>query len=256
MQDPSRVAVVTGGTTGIGLAVVDRLLADGFRVAWFGSDPKKLEASVAEISKRAPDERIFARRVDLRDPDLVCSFIEDVGGHWDGISVLVNNAGISPKRNGRRIPLHETSLNDWEHVVSINLTGAFVCAREVIPGMITAGYGRIINIGSIAGRTLPRLAGAPYAASKAAMAGLTRSIASEYSRFGITANTVSPGNVASDMTGDVNSPANRAAAKRIPSERIGTPDEIAAMVAFLCLPEAGFINGAVIDVNGGELTAP
>ncbi|MCG8360817.1 MAG: SDR family oxidoreductase [Kiloniellales bacterium] len=252
MTDFRRTAVVTGGTAGIGLAIVERLLQDGFRVGFLGSGSERVAAARASLLAAGhPPERMLTQAVDLRAPEAIRAFFDAFGAP----GALVNNAGISPKEDGKRVPLHRTALDQWQDVLSVNLTGAFLCCQIVLPAMCAARYGRIVNVGSLAARALPRFAGAAYVASKAGLAGLTRALAAEYGALGITANTVAPGNIATGMTGDPQSAQNRAAVERIPAGRIGEPDDLAGIVAFLCSEEAAFINGATVDVTGGEYVA-
>ena len=197
-------------------------------------------------------EFIFGRDVDLRSATAVRGFFGDISQLWRPPSALICNAGFSPKRGGARVPLAEIDLAEWNDVLSVNLTGALICCQCVLPAMAEARHGRIVLIGSVAGRTMPRIASASYVASKSALIGLARSIISEYSAFGVTANTVCPGRILTEMAGDANAPTNQTALQRIPIGRLGQPDDVARLVALLVGPEADFINGAVIDVNGGE----
>jgi len=246
------VTVVTGGTTGIGLAVVRRFLTAGHRVAWLGQNRARVAATQAALTAEFGADHVYAATVDLRDGAAIRGFAGDVATLWALPGILVANAGISPKRNGARVPFAEIGLDEWNDVLSVNLTGAMLCCQAVAPGMAARGFGRIILIGSIAARAMPRLAGASYVASKTALSGLARSLVAEYAGQGVTINTVAPGNILTDMLGDAASPANQAALARVPAGRLGMPDDIAAVVAFLASPEAAFVNGAVIDVNGGE----
>ncbi len=252
MTGDEDVAVVTGGTAGIGLAIVERLSQAGYRVAYCGSNPDRLTAAERRLAIRYPDARYLARVVDLRVGVQITRFFGDVAAALGPVSVLVNNAGISPKVDGQRVPFHQVTQDEWQDVMAVNLTGAVLCTQAVLPGMLERRFGRVIMIGSSAARALPRLAGSAYVASKAALSGLTRSLAAEYGAYGITANTVAPGNVASGMTGDPGSAQNREAATRIPLGRVGEPADIAGIVVFLCSRDAGFINGATIDATGGE----
>ena len=246
------VAVVTGGSAGIGLAIVERLLGAGHRVAYCGSSADRIAAAEDRLAIRFPEARRLARAVDLRSAEEISDFIDRVAARLGPVSVLVNNAGISPKVDGNRVPFHQMALEQWHDVLAVNLTGAMLCTQAVLPGMMDRHYGRIVMIGSQAARGLPRIAGSAYVASKAALAGLARSLAAEYGAFGITANTVAPGTVATAMTGGAGSPRNREAATRIPAGRVGEPDDIAGIVAVLCARNAGFINGATVDATGGE----
>ncbi len=252
MTEEEGVAVVTGGSAGIGLAIVERLLQTGYRVAYCSRNPDRLTAAERFLATRHPDAQCLARAVDLRVSAQIPQYFDDVAAALGSVSVLINNAGISPKVDGRRVPFHQVTQDEWQDVLAVNLTGAMLCTQAVLPGMLERRFGRVIMIGSSAARTLPRFAGSAYVASKAALSGLTRSLAGEYGAYGITANTVAPGNVASGMTGDPGSTQNREAASRIPLGRVGEPPDIAGIVAFLCSREAAFINGATIDATGGE----
>lgn len=249
------VAVVSGGASGIGLATVRRLLEAGWRVGFFSQHEEKVAAArkqlLAEFGAHAP---LFAKAADLRDPDAIAHFFSDLRRHCGPVTALVANAGYSPKGVDGRIGLAEIPLREWEGVLRVNLTGAFLCCQAVLPDMIEARLGRIVLVGSLAGRTVPKIAGASYVASKSALAGLARSIVSEYSGFGITANTVCPGRIITDMAGAPDSPANKAALERIPIGRLGTPHDVVRVIEFLLQAEADFVNGAILDVNGGEFT--
>lgn len=250
------VAVITGASSGIGLASADALLRVGYRVAFFSHQPDRVKTATRALAGAYGAERIRSASVDLRDPQAVRGFFSDLAAHWPTPSVLVSNAGFSPKRDGGRVPIEDIDLAEWHEVLAINLTGALVCCQCVLPAMAERRYGRIVFIGSLAGRTMPRIAGAAYAASKSGLAGLARSIVSEYSRFGITANTITPGRIVTDMTGPTDSLVNKESLARIPIDRLGRPDDVARAVAFLVAPDADFLNGAVLDINGGEFTPP
>ncbi|NRP76036.1 3-oxoacyl-[acyl-carrier-protein] reductase FabG [Ensifer psoraleae] len=251
-QASGRIAVVTGGTAGIGLACAERLLATGYRVAVFSTKAARVEKAREDLSRKFGADKVRADVVDLRDPDALKGFFEDLKKTWGSADVLVCNAGYSPKPNGQRLAFDTIPLSEWHEVMAINLTGAMLCCQIAAPLMAAKGFGRIILIGSMASRTMPRIAGASYVASKAALGGMAKSLVSEYSAHGVTTNTVAPGNVLTEMLGAPDSPANLAAAARVPSGRLGRPEDIAAVVSFLASDQAEFVNGAVIDVNGGE----
>lgn len=253
MQD-NRTALVIGGTQGIGLAVVKTLNADGRTVAFAGTTDTSVGAARAEVSAMTPQPVGYV--LDVRDRSRILEVIEAVASEHGWISTLVYCAGISPKIDGVRRAVEDIPLDEWDDVLAVNLTGALISVQAVLPAMKERRFGRIVMIGSIAARTLPRFAGASYVASKSGLAGLARSIAVEYGAFGITANTIAPGNVASTMTGGAESAQNLEAVTRIPLGRIGVPADIAGMVGFVCSDEAGFINGATIDVAGGEIMTP
>ncbi|MER8824691.1 3-oxoacyl-ACP reductase FabG [Mesorhizobium sp. M0991] len=247
-----RTAVVTGGTTGIGLACAEVLLGAGHRVAVFSTQTAHVDKAREHLSRKFGADNVLAGAVDLRDRDALTAFFEKVRAKWSQPSILVCNAGFSPKHDGKRLAFDAIPLEEWNDVMAINLTGAMLCCQLAAPGMAALGFGRIILIGSMAGRALPKIAGASYVASKAALAGLARSLVGEYASHGVTINTVAPGNVLTDMMGSPDSPATLAALSRIPSGRMGRPEDIAAVVAFLASDQAEFVNGAIIDVTGGE----
>lgn len=248
----ARVAVVTGGTTGIGLASAEHLLTTGHRVAVFSTQAARVDKARDDLSRKFGAEKVIADVVDLREPDALMAFFEQVERTWRSPDILVCNAGLSPKHNGQRLAFDAIPLSEWNDVLAINLTGAMLCCQLAAPRMAAKGFGRIILIGSIAGRAMPRLAGASYVASKAALAGMSKSLVSEYSSHGVTINVVAPGNVLTGMMASPDGPPYQAALARIPSGRMGRPEDIAALVAFLASDQAEFINGAIIDVNGGE----
>lgn len=229
-----------------------RLLAAGFRVAVFSQHRERVLAVGASLAAHFGGESVFAAAVDIRNPAEVEDFVQRVSDQWGPPSVLVCNAGYSPKRKGERLRFDEIPLCEWNDVLCVNLTGAMVCCQKVAPIMAAQNYGRIIFIGSVAARTMPRIAGASYVASKAGLSGLSRTLVNEYASRGLTVNTVAPGRILTEMTMPANSPANKEALGRIPAGRLGGPDDIAAAVEFLASPSAGFINGAVLDINGGE----
>lgn len=253
MIDPSqRVAVVTGGSSGIGLAAVSHLLHAGFKVGFFGQSAAHVDEAAARLSRRFDGRRILARCVDLTSPQQVAGFFSDVEDRWRIPDTLVCNAGISPKGAGGATPFARVSPEEWNKVLSVNLTGAMLCCQAVVPAMTAQRFGRIILIGSIAGRTVPKVAGTAYVVSKAALSGLSRSLLAACSGSGVTVNIVAPGRIVTEMAGEPGSDVNRAALTRIPVGRLGQPADIAHTIAFLASSDAGFINGAIIDVNGGE----
>jgi 3-oxoacyl-[acyl-carrier protein] reductase len=248
----ARIAVVTGGTSGIGLATARHLLERGCRVAVFGQKLINVEGAAEALSQNFGSERVFARAVDLGEPTQITSFFRELDDRWGRAEILVCNAGISPKGPNGPTSFPEITLEEWNAVLSINLTGTMLCCQAVLPGMVAQRFGRIVLIGSIAGRALPKIAGTAYVASKAAIAGFARSLVARYAAQGITVNVVAPGRIATEMAGPRDSAVNRAAVARIPAGRMGEPEEVAAAIGFLTSDTAAFINGAIIDVNGGE----
>jgi 3-oxoacyl-[acyl-carrier protein] reductase len=254
IEGDGRVVLVTGGASGIGLAIVRRFLSEGCRVA-FVARHKDRVAEVLE-SLQACNTRLLAEAVDVTRRDDMAQFLARVQDHWGDIEVLVNNAGISPKRTDPDMPwLAQTSPEEWAKVIDVNLSSAFALMRLVAPPMIAQHHGRIINIGSLAGRTMPLIAGPHYAASKAGLVGLTRAAARDLAPYAITVNCIAPGRILGGMTGLADSPVNRTALARIPLGRFGTVEEIANVAIFLASPSASFVTGATIDVTGGEFAA-
>ena len=224
-----RVAVVTGGVRGIGLAICRVLVANGARVATLDLTP--------------PEEPgILGVEADVSDEAAVNAAFDEIEAALGQPTVLVLNAGILPL-----VPLEETSAELWERTLGINLTGAFFCARRALPGMRALGYGRVVGLGAAVGKS-GGARSAAYAASKAGLMTLVKSIAAEYARDGITANVVAPALIDTQLIG-----ATREMAGRVPVGRLGTPEEVAAAVAFLVSSEAGYITGEVLDINGGTL---
>lgn len=233
-----RSAVVTGGGRGIGRAVAESLLEQGASVAVLDlSDPGDLPAGDGS----GPGCRFVACDVgDEASVDRAFSTVESEVGQ---ASILVNNAGIL-----RALSIEETGLEDWNRMLAVNLTGAFLCVRRALPPMREAGYGRVVTIGSSAGKTGGYSKLAAYAASKAGVMSLAKSIATEHARAGITSNAVAPAAIDTDMIAGL-----AGFAENIPVGRLGTPEDVAAAVVFLCSEAAGYITGEVIDVNGGYL---
>jgi 3-oxoacyl-[acyl-carrier protein] reductase len=253
MEAPAApIAIVTGGTSGIGLACAQRLLTTGHRVAIFSQQASRVAEASAMLIDRFGNEQVYAETVDIRRGVEVERFFGRVRERWGLPSVLVCSAGYSPKRKGARLRFHDIPLDEWNDVLSVNLTGAMVCCQIAAPAMASRGFGRIVFIGSVAARTMPRIAGASYVASKAGLVGLARTLVNEYASQGVTVNVVAPGRILTEMTMPSDSSANQAALARIPAGRLGQPDDVAAAVEFLTSSKASFVNGAILDVNGGE----
>jgi 3-oxoacyl-[acyl-carrier protein] reductase len=217
-----RVALVTGGTRGIGLAIAERLRGDGFTVATLARSGADVDADVA-------------------DEAAVQAAFGAVRERFGPVLVLVNNAGVTRDGLAIRMP-----ADDWRAVLDTNLTGAFNCTRRALDDMLSARWGRIVNVSSVvAERANPGQAN--YVAAKAGLLGLTRTVAREMGRKGITCNAVTPGIIDTDMTAGMNGDLKSA----VPAGRIGRPDEVAAAVSFLCSEEAEYVNGATLAVDGG-----
>lgn len=230
-----RVAVVTGAGRGIGRAVADALVAKGACTAY-------LDVNAPEPPLDSGECSLFVH-CDVTDEASVDAAFTTVEETWGTVSILVNNAGIFWIR-----PLAEITLDAWNQMMAVNTTGAFLCARRVLPGMRAQGYGRLIALGSSAGKTGGAKETAAYGASKAAIMALAKSIATEYAADGITSNALAPALINTDMVAGIADLAGR-----IPVGRLGEPADIAAAVVFLASEEAGFITGEVMDINGGFL---
>lgn len=248
MSDSQKTAIVTGAAQGIGLAIAQKLVNSGMNVLMCDIDHDRLQLAVRTL----PQEKAEALTVDMADSMASEQIVSAARQRFGAISVLVNNAGIAPKINGRAANILDITLSEWERVMLVNLTSAMQLCQNSLPDMKKRRWGRVINISSSGGRTKSLAAVGPaYMASKAGLLGLTRHIAGELGAFGITANAVAPGRVATALSATTGQKAEDEYAELSPVGRIGQPDEVAAAVAFLASDEASFINGAVIDVNGG-----
>jgi 3-oxoacyl-[acyl-carrier protein] reductase len=195
---------------------------------------------------------ILTYTLDVTDDSGIASLYQTISATLGKVSVLVNNAGISPKQpDGKSSGILQLDPKEWAKVIEVNLTSVMRMCQTFIPDMQALKYGRIVSISSLAGRSKSVVAGPSYMASKAGVLGLTRAIATEMGPFGITANCVAPGRILTEMALQAGEEVNRRYAEQIPVKRIGTPEEVGQAVAFLCAESSGFINGATIDINGG-----
>jgi 3-oxoacyl-[acyl-carrier protein] reductase len=249
-----RVAVVTGGASGLGWAISERLASDGYRVVILDRS-EQAAGRVDELERRGL--RALAVRVDLVDanaiPRVASDLLKDVGR----CDVLVNNAGTHFKRqDGQRFGFDEIQLSDWDRTIALHMTAPMLLCQAFLPGMQGRRWGRVINIASRTARTYTRQASASYAASKAGLVGLTRSIAGEYASFGITCNAIAPGRFETPLTAISSDEVKQFSLQELPVGRLGQPAEVGAAVAYLASDNAGFITGAVLDMNGGGFMAP
>jgi acetoacetyl-CoA reductase len=240
----ARVALVTGGTGGIGTAIVKRLAMLGHKVATNYRDEGKAKAWVAHMKSMGVDATAVPG--DVGDTGSAEGIVKAVEQQLGPIDVLINNAGIT--RDGT---FHKMSALQWQEVINTNLNSCFNMTRPVIESMRNRKWGRIIQISSINGQK-GQYGQANYAASKAGMHGFTISLAQENAKFGITVNTVSPGYVATEMVMAVPEDVRNKIAAQIPVGRLGEPDEIAYAVAFFVNEEARWITGANLSINGGQ----
>jgi 3-oxoacyl-[acyl-carrier protein] reductase len=235
-----RVALVTGSTRGIGRAIAQTLAECGARVAVAGRDQARADAVAAEIGNGAQG---FA--ADVSDVAQAASLIESVEKAFGSLDILVNNAGHT--RDNILLRLKD---DDWDSVINANLRGAFATIRAATRGMMKRRWGRIINISSIVG-LIGNKGQANYAASKAGLIGLTKSVAKEFASRNILANVIAPGFIETDMTAAMTPEARAAMSGQIPLERLGTAQDVANTVAFLASEQAAYITGQVIVVDGG-----
>jgi acetoacetyl-CoA reductase len=235
-----RVAIVTGGTRGIGRAISEALKADGFTVvANYAGNEEMARAFTGETG-------IAAYKWDVGDHQACIEGCARVAGEVGPVDVLVNNAGIT-----RDATLLRMSFEDWYDVMRINLGGCFNMAKGCFPGMKERGWGRIVNIGSINGQA-GQYGQVNYAAAKSGIHGFTKALAQEGARFGITVNAIAPGYIDTDMVAAVPENVLEKIVARIPVGRLGRAEEIARGVAFLCSEDAGFVTGSTMSINGGQ----
>jgi 3-oxoacyl-[acyl-carrier protein] reductase len=234
-----RVALVTGSTRGIGRAIAGALTESGARVAVVGRDAARAE----QIASELPGARGFA--CDVGDTASVAALVSAVEGAFGSVDILVNNAGLT--RDNLLMRLKD---DDWDAVLDANLRGAFAAIRAASRGMMKRRWGRIINVASIVGITGNK-GQANYAASKAGLIGLTKSVAKELASRNILANDVAPGFIETDMTAAMTADARAQLSAQIPLERLGTPADVAGMVVFLASEHAAYVTGQVFVVDGG-----
>lgn len=236
-----QVAFVTGASRGIGKAIAEMLIKAHYQVAVGYNNNKELAELVANQNDSA-----MAVHVDVSDDNSICRAITSTEDTFGKIDILINNAGIAQPK-----PFPDLTDADWQNMLSVNLLGAVRCARRVLPAMINKKYGRIINISSIGGQW-GGLYQVHYAAAKAGLINLTKSLSKLYSREGITCNAIAPGLIETDMIAEEmkNKPADKCI-EGIPIGRLGTVNEVASTVLFLSSIEAGYITGQTINVNGG-----
>ncbi|MEL7444536.1 MAG: acetoacetyl-CoA reductase [Pseudomonadota bacterium] len=236
----SRVAIVTGGTRGIGRAICEQLDKDGFTVIanYAGND--------AAAEKLKAETGIASYKWDVGDHEACINGCAAVEAEVGPVDVVVNNAGIT--RDGT---LHRMSFDDWNEVMRINLGGCFNMAKACFPGMRERKWGRIVNIGSINGQA-GQYGQVNYAAAKSGIHGFTKALAQEGARNNVTVNAIAPGYIDTDMVAAVPEPVLEKIVAKIPVGRLGQAEEIARGVGFLCSEEAGFVTGSTMSINGGQ----
>ena len=245
-------AIVTGGASGIGLAISERLARDGAKVSVFDLDPEQAERAAQGI--RAAGGEAIACEVDVANRAQVDAAVEKTRSSLGPVLVLVNSAGKDAFDQ-----FMDITPELWERIIAVNLTGTFHCTQSVLPDMLEAGWGRIVNISSSSAQT-GAVQMAHYSSSKGGMIAMTKSLALELGPRGITVNTIPPGSIDTPMSrrsadeGRFGGGTLEDVARHLPVRRIGVPDDIAAACAYLVSDEAGYVTGQIIGVNGGRVT--
>jgi 3-oxoacyl-[acyl-carrier protein] reductase len=243
MEFKEQVAAITGGARGIGKAIALDLASKGVNIVIADIIKEQAEETASELEKLGI--KSMAVNMDVSDSESVASSIANIKEQMGRIDIFINNAGIT--RDGLVMRMKE---EDWDSVLDINLKSVFLCSREVIKVMAKQRYGRIVNIASVVA-FIGNPGQANYSASKAGIVGLTKTIAREYASRGITANAVAPGFITTAMTDALPENVKDEMLKTIPLGKFGTPEDVAKAVSFLASPEAGYITGQVIHINGG-----
>lgn len=248
-----KTAILTGGAKGIGRAVALRYLGEGGRLAVIDQEPAESDFVQALRRDAGQDaQRLAYVQADATDEAQVARAVGEAEAALGPADILVNNVGFgaNPK------PIEELSLDEWNRFLGINLTSAFLLTRAVLPGMRSRGYGRIVNLASVAGRSISEISNVHYSTAKAAILGFTRKLAFEEAGNGITLNAVAPGTVFTDRVRTRYEALDEAEMRRrlgeIPMKRAARPEEIAAAILFLASDDASYMTGACLDVNGGR----
>ena len=242
MSSEGKLALVTGASRGIGAAVAAKLAGSGYEVIGTATSEQGAQA----ITERAGNVRGIV--LNLADQESVAKALEEIAA-IGAVQVLVNNAGITKDNLMLRM-----SDEEWLDVIETNVNGLFRITKPLLRGMIKARWGRIVNIGSVVGR-MGNPGQANYVTSKAGIEGMSRALALEVASRNITVNTIAPGFIETDMTEELTDAQKASIVERIPSQRLGTPDDVAAAVAFLVSDDAGYITGQTLQVNGGLYAA-
>lgn len=249
MAERTEVALITGASGGIGRATAHRLVADGVAVLAIDIAEDRVAALVDELA--AAGGRAVALAGDVTDPTLATRAVQLATAELGQPTILVNNAGIG----SAQVPIWEVDPEDWRRDIEINLTSHFLMCRAVIPGMIDAGYGRIVNTASAAGMEGHPLAGG-YAAAKAGLVAMTKTLGKELAQTGVIVNAIAPALIGTPMLEAewFSDEIKRMLLERIPMKRLGRPEEVAEMIAFLASDRVTFSTGAVFDLSGGRAT--
>ena len=238
-----RTAVITGGASGLGLAVARRIVAEGGRVALWDLNPDQLAVTAAELGGA------HVEQLDVSDAEAVARAAETTAAALGKIDILVCSAGIT----GATVPVQEFPLDSWQRVIDINLNGLFYCCRAVVPHMLANGYGRIVNVSSVAGKEGNPNASA-YSASKAGVIGFTKSLGKELAGKGVIANALTPATFESPILAQLPPSQVDYMRSKIPMGRLGDAEESAAMICFMASEECSFTTASTFDTSGGRTT--
>lgn len=248
-----RVVLVTGASRGIGRAVAERLANEGWTVVLNATRPGPLEEAAESIRKSGGTVHVAA--ADISDEAAVAVMFDSIGSGIGRLDAVVNNAGMQPLIDGRAPTIEELSPERWRRTIDVNLTGAFLVSREALPLMKRQRWGRFVNMGSRAGRTTAT--NVAYGVTKAGLLGLSRMLAKEGGPYGITSNYIAPGFVRTEMMSEFRDVAGmeQRTIATTPLGRVGETTDVTGVVAFLLSADAGYLNGAALDVNGGSFMA-
>ncbi len=239
----NKIAIITGGGSGIGKATALRFADEGAHVIIWDVVDAKGEETLAELKTRGSNAAYY--HVDTTDKEQIAKATEDVVSRFGRIDILINNAGITKDST-----LLKMTDEQWERVIDVNLNGVYHCTRAIAPIMAQNNYGRIINASSVVG-LFGNFGQTNYAATKAGLIGMTQTLSKELGRKGITVNAVAPGFIATEMIRLMPEEVLAGMEAKVPVKRLGQPEEVAALYAFLASDEAAYINGAVVRIDGG-----
>jgi len=250
MRFQNKVAIVTGGASGIGAATARGLSREGAKVVVADWNPENLQKMEAEMKKE--DRPFLGLKIDVSLEKDVQKLVSQTVSQFGGIDFLVNNAGISPKHKGKKQNLWEMSIEEWDRVMAVNIRGVFLCCYFAVPRMIERGGGAIVSLSSQAAKAGSVITGCHYAISKAGVVGLTKILAREVAQYKIRVNAVAPGRIDTPMIWDVPVEVNEQIKKNIPLGRLGKAEEVADPILFLLSEASSFMTGVVLDINGGS----